>query len=192
MRSAAMRRPVLLAAAWTASAAAAIGLGFLAVSLVGASASPSTQSAGSTTTSATPSPQPVGSSVPEPTVPATGEHATVGGTVYADCTSGQPVLAGVPAAGWTVDDSPKPGEVEFRNGTQKLEVTAYCAAGSPYFVGDDSNTGGAGIPSSSSASSAASPSEDDSSGRDGGGHGSDDGPGDDSSGRDGGGHGSDD
>src|SRR3954447_10889591 len=39
-----MKRTLTLGAVWTASAAAAVGLGFLAVSLVDASASPATSS----------------------------------------------------------------------------------------------------------------------------------------------------
>jgi hypothetical protein len=196
MRSAAMRRPVLLGAAWTASAAAAVGLGFLAVSLVDASASPGASPVAATSSTATPT----GTTSPSSTAPvsaATGEYPTVAGTVYANCTGGQPVLAGVPVAGWWVDDSSKPGEVAFRNGTQKVEVHVTCGASGPQFSlegprADDSGRGDGGTSSSNPASSAASPSADDSSGRDGGGHGSDDPPGDDSSGRGGGGHGSDD
>jgi hypothetical protein len=173
-----VRRPVLLGAAWTASAAAAVGLGFLAVSLVDASASPGTSPVAATSSTATQT----GTAAPpsdaaSPTATAmamTAEHATIGGTVYANCTGGQPVLAGVPTAGWSVDDSADPGKVEFRSGTQKVEVTASCADGNPYFVDDDSNSGDDGTQSSSPASSAASPSTDDSTGRAGGGHGSDD------------------
>ena len=108
--------------------------------------------------------------------------------MFADCSNGSPVLAGVPAAGWFVDDSNDVGELEFKNGGQEVEVHVVCVDGAPVFSLDDSSS------RSSSSSSPASPTSgrDDSSGRSGGGHGSDDGPGDDSSGRDGGGHGSDD
>jgi hypothetical protein len=201
MRSAAMRRPVLLGAAWTASAAAAVGLGFLAVSLVDASASPGTSpvaATSSTDDSATATP--TGESPPSdaPASSATGEYPTVGGTVYANCTGGQPVLAGVPAAGWWVDDSDDPGEVEFKNDTQKVEVHVTCGAAGPQFFlegprADDSGRGDDGTRSSSPASSSSGhPTGDDSDGRDNSGHGSDDPPGDDNSGRGGGGHGSDD
>ena len=74
--------------------------------------------------------------------------STVGGTVYADCTSGSPVLAGAPAAGWWVDDSNDPGEVEFKNGSQKVEVHVVCAGGGPQFFVEgpraDSSGGGGG------------------------------------------------
>jgi hypothetical protein len=128
-----------------------------------------------------------------PSPAASGEQVTVGGTAYASCDGGPPVLAGAPAPGWWVDDSSKPGEVEFKNGTQKVEVHVTCVNGSPRFPvegprADDSHR----EDSSSTPASPSSHSPDDSSGRDGGGHGSDDGPGDDSSGRGGGGHGSDD
>jgi hypothetical protein len=215
-----MQRTLALGALWTASAGAAVGLGFLAVSLVDASAAPgTTPAAASTTASGT-------SAVPTPTpTSATGEFATVAGTVYANCTSGTPVLAGVPAAGWWVDDSNEPGEIEFENGTQKLEVYVLCVGGGPQFSVEgpraEDRSGGDDSPSPSSSSSSPATSStaesthgggDDSSGRDGGGHGSDDSGGDDSgsgnsgsghsggddsggddsSGRDGGGHGSDD
>jgi hypothetical protein len=202
-----MKRTIALGAAWTASAAAAVGLGFLAVSLVDASASPATDNVAATT-SATP-----GSATPTAPAPGatSGEYVTVGGTVFGSCIGGVPSLAGAPAPGWWVDDSNDPGEVEFKNGTQKLEVHTVCVGDVPQFSdeglrSDDSGRGsGSGSPSSSSGSPSSTSGRDDSgrddsSGRGGGdsggnddsGHGSDDSGGDDSSGRGGGGHGSDD
>ena len=125
-----MNRSVALGAAWSASAIAAVGLGFLAVSLVDASASPGTAPVAATTTSSTTPGAPSGTT---PIPLATGEYATVAGTVFADCTSGSPALAGAPAAGWWIDDSNKPGELEFKTGTQKLEVHVSCVNGSPQF-----------------------------------------------------------
>src|SRR5690349_13030459 len=114
-----MQRTLALGAIWTASAAAAVGLGFLAVSLVDASASPgTTPAAQSETTSPSPEASPTTSSAP--VTSATGEFATVAGTVFANCGGGVPVLAGAPAAGWWVDDSSDAGHIEFENGTQKL------------------------------------------------------------------------
>jgi hypothetical protein len=198
-----MRRPLLLGTAWTASAAAAVGIGFLAVSLVDASASPGTVPAGATGTpstgaTATGTP-PVPSAAPTATLP-TGEYATAGGTVYADCSSGSPVVAGAPAAGWYADDSPDPGEVEFENGSQKVEVDVYCAGGVPYFVLDDSSARTpTSAPGGSSTTAPSMPSMPSAPSTSGGGHGSDDPPGDDHGGDrdddrggDGGGHGSDD
>jgi hypothetical protein len=178
-----MNRSVALGAAWSASAIAAVGLGFLAVSLVDASASPGTSRASSTNT---------------PVPLATGDYITAAGTVFADCSSGSPALAGAPAAGWWADDSNDPGEFEFKSASQKLEVHVSCLNGSPQFsdeglrADDNGGRGGDdGTHSSSSSSSSASASH--SSGRDdSSGHGSDDSGGDDSSGRGGGGHGSDD
>jgi len=208
-----MKRTIALGAAWTASAAAAVGLGFLAVSLVDASAAPGTQPVAATTSAPTAS---TASSSPEVPAPGatSGEHVTVGGTVFASCVGGVPSLAGAPAPGWWVDDSNKPGEVEFKNGTQKVEVHTVCVGDVPQFSdeglrADESGRGnGSSAPASSSSGSPSSTSgrddsghgsddsghsgSDDSSGRDGGGHGSDDSGGDDSSGRGGGGHGSDD
>jgi uncharacterized membrane protein YgcG len=191
-----VKRTLALAAAWTGSAVAAVGLGFLAVSLVGASASPATQPVASgASTSPTAAPTSTAPAVPS------GEQVTAGGTVFAACVNGIPELAGAPAPGWWVDDSSDPGEVEFRNGSQKVEVRTVCAGGAPQFSVEgpraDGSGGGSGSSSSSSSSSSSpaagsSSGGDDSSGRDGGGHGSDDSGGDDSSGRDGGGHGSDD
>ena len=192
-----VRRPVLLGAAWTASAAAAVGLGFLAVSLVDASASPGTNPVAATTSAST------GSSASSATVTAapapvasSGEYVTAGGTVFASCVDGLASLAGAPAPGWWVDDSSDPGEFEFENDDDKVEVHVACVGGAPQFALDDSSSRSSSSHSSSSSSHSASPTSssgvDDSDGRVGGGHGSDDGPGDDSSGRDGGGHGSDD
>jgi hypothetical protein len=195
-----MRRPVLLGAAWTASAAAAVGLGFLAVSFVDASASPGTSpvAASSSSSSAAPAPP---TSVPDGSAPvpsasaasATGEYATGGGTVFADCSSGSPVLAGVPAAGWWVDPSDDLGKMEFENDDDDIDVHVACVDGAPRFALDDSAFRSPS-PAASWSPGTASPTSghDDSDGRVGGGHGSDDGPGDDSSGRSGGGHGSDD
>jgi hypothetical protein len=119
-----------MAAAWTAAAAAAVGLGFLAVSLVDASASPTGSFAGAAAapTSAT------GSPAASSAAAATGRRATAGGTVIADCSSGQPVLAGVPAAGWWSDDSAEAGKREFTNGSQRVEVRVTCVNGSPDFA----------------------------------------------------------
>jgi hypothetical protein len=204
-----MNRSVALGAAWSASALAAVGLGFLAVSLVDASASPGTSPAAATSTASTTPGAPSTASLPL----VTGEYATVAGTVYADCSSGFPVLAGAPAAGWWADDSNDPGEFEFESAAQKLEVHVSCVNGGPQFSdeglrADDSGRGrgGDGTHSSSSASSSSAghtsgpddsddssgPGTDDSGGDDSSGHGSDDSGGDDSSGRGGGGHGSDD
>jgi hypothetical protein len=217
-----MKRTLLLGSAWTASAAAAVGLGFLAISLVGASASPGGQalaassspesSGGATTTAAAPT---------DPAAPvATGQHATEGGTVYGSCADGVPVLASAPAVGWWLDDSSAPGQVEFTNGASRIEVHVICVDGAAQFSvegprADDSgghgsddagNPAPAGTTHSSGDDSRTRASGDDSSGRSGGGHGSDDGvtvvpappaatvapTPDDSAGRVGGGHGSDD
>jgi hypothetical protein len=198
-----MKRTLTLGAVWTASAAAAVGLGFLAVSLVDASASPGTFS---TTTSAADSALPTPSAAAAttggaddtsgPLVPpplASVEQATAGGTVYAGCADGQPVLASAPGAGWWVDDSSSPDRVEFRTGTQSIEVRVTCATGSPQFsvAGPRADQRGGSTGTPSAVSSPARPTVDDSTGRVGGGHGADDGAGDDSSGRSGGGHGSD-
>jgi hypothetical protein len=196
-----MKRTIALGAAWTASTAAAVGLGFLAVSLVDASASPgpsiaesgTTSSAASSSTAASSTASPSASSAPvAPAGPsAAGQYATPGGTVFADCATGSPVLAGVPAAGWWVDRSDDVGKMEFETGSDDVEVYVACVDGAPRFTLDDSDFRSSASPSATS-SPGARPGADDSDGRIGGGHGSDDGPGDDSSGRDGGGHGSDD
>jgi hypothetical protein len=117
--------------------------------------------------------------------------------VFADCATGSPVLAGVPAAGWWVDRSDDVGKMEFETDGDDIEVYVSCVDGAPRFVLDDSDSASrssAGVSSSPPATSAPSarPGVDDSDGRVGGGHGADDAPGDDSAGRDGGGHGSDD
>jgi hypothetical protein len=188
-----MKRTIALGAAWTASAAAAVGLGFLAVSLVDASAAPATQTVAASPAAST------GSS-PTAAAPAatSGERTTVGGTVFASCAGGIASLAGAPATGWWVDDSAGPGEVEFENGSQKVEVRTVCVGDVPQFSVEGPRADGSG--SDDASTSPAGPStgfpsptygQDDSSGRGGGGHGSDDPPGDDSSGRGGGGHGSD-
>src|SRR5688500_6893331 len=190
-----MNRSVALGAAWSASAIGAVGLGFLAVSLVDASASPGTSPVAATSTASTTPGAPSSTSAPL----TTGDYITVAGTVFADCSSGSPALAGAPAAGWWADDSNNPGEFEFKSATQKLEVHVSCVDGSPQFSdeglrADDSGRGRGGddgTHSSSSSSSASSSSAGHTSGHDdsddSSGHGSDDSGGDDNSG-----HGSDD
>jgi hypothetical protein len=190
-----MKRNIALGAAWTASAAAAVGLGFLAVSLVDASASPGTQPVAATTTAPTGSPS-SSSSAPDLGTTA-GERVTVGGTVFASCIGGVPSLAGAPATGWWVDDSDDAGEVEFTNGTRKVEVHTVCAGDVPQFSvegprADDSGRGDGSSSSPASGSAGPTSGPDDSDGRNGGGHGTDDSGPDDSSGRGGGGGGSDD
>ena len=99
-----MKRTLLLGTAWTASAAAAVGLGFLAVTLVDASASPGTTpvvaaatASGADDTAAQPS--------PSTATTASGTKATEAGIVSASCSSGSLRVSGAPAAGWWVDDS---------------------------------------------------------------------------------------
>jgi hypothetical protein len=213
-----VKRSVAFGALWTASAAAAVGLGLLAVSLVDAGGSAGTQlvaatgspSAPSTGTSPAPSTgpstAPTDSPAPAPApapAPVTAEQATVAGTVYASCDAGGLSLVSAPAAGWWLDDSPDPGEAEFENGNQKVEVTVTCADGGPQFFveGPRDDGGGRGRGGDDSRSSApvstapagSSPAVDDSDGRvEDSGHGSDDDSGDDSGRGRGRGHGGDD
>jgi hypothetical protein len=210
-----MKRTLLLGSAWTASAAAAVGLGFLAISLVDASASTDRHAVTASLTALT-GPETAAPSAPTQApapVPA-GQQVTAGGTVYGSCADGVPVLASAPAAGWWLDGSSDAGEVEFGNGTQQIQVHLTCVGGTAQFTvegprahdssGHGSDDVGSSAPSASTtvpSAPTAAPPVDDSDGRSGGGHGSDDGPGtpapsaatgDDSDGRSGGGHGSDD
>src|SRR4051794_41818087 len=99
-----MKRTLLLGSAWTASAAAAVGLGFLAISLVDASASDGGQvSPAAATTSAGGSP----STATAAPVTA-GQQVTDGGTVYGSCNGGGPPLARAPGAGWGLGGSRDP------------------------------------------------------------------------------------
>ena len=181
-----MTRTVALAALWTASAASAVGLGFLAVSLVDAEASPGTRPIAATeSVSAAPSaPDDAGLPTPAPQPPAaappSGEYATVGGTVFASCDGGILQVAAAPATGWWVDDQDQHGEVEFESATEKIEVHVACADGAPSFR-DEGLRADENRPEDSSPSSPT-PGADDSTGRVGGGSGSDDPPGDDNGG----------
>jgi hypothetical protein len=192
-----MKRTVALGTLWTASAAAAVGLGFLAVSFVDADAAPGTQPVAATATALPASADDGPVTAPEPPVPApaSGEHVTVGGTVFASCGNGVLEVAAAPATGWWLDDQDQSGEVEFESSTQKVEVHVACVDGAPVFR-DEGVRADRNQPEDSSSSSTppagVTSSTDDSAGRVGGGHGSDDPPGDDSAGRVGGGHGSDD
>jgi hypothetical protein len=172
-----MKRPLLLLAGWLGAAAAAVGIGFLAVSLVDASASPPTQPAAGTTATST-------EQATTPAASPSGEQATAGGTVFASCVDGAVRLAGAPAAGWEVEQYAD--HVEFRGGGQKVEVSAVCTSGAPVFAVEGPRASG-GDDGSTPAVTPSSPGVvvDDN----GGGHGSDDPPGDDHGG---GGHGSDD
>jgi hypothetical protein len=200
-----MKRTLLLGSAWTASAAAAVGLGFLAISLVDASASPGGQTLAASVTTESSGGSPSSSSPTDSPVATAGQQVTEGGTVYGSCDGGVPVLASAPAAGWWLDDSSSVGQVEFQNDTLKIEVHVTCVGGVAQFSvegprGDDSH----GNDATTSAPAATSHSSgDDSDGRVGGGHGSDDAVApapvgtatpsvDDSDGRVSGGHGSDD
>jgi hypothetical protein len=154
-----MKRPFVLVAAWVVAAAAAVGVGFLAVSLIDASASPPELPAAST-----------GTQSADPSATSAGEQGTAGGTVYASCVDGTAQLAGAPAAGWTVESAP--GQVEFRNGSAKIEVRADCTSGSPQFTVDDGGAA-ATTPAPTTGSTEPSTTVDDHGGNRGG-HGSDD------------------
>jgi hypothetical protein len=93
--------------------------------------------------------------------------------VYATCVDGAAQLAGAPAAGWTVEKSAD--QVEFRNGSAKIEVRADCSTGSPQFVVEDGGSA-ATTPASTPGGTTSSPTADDHGGNRGGhgGHGSDD------------------
>jgi hypothetical protein len=204
-----MKRTVLLASAWTASAAAAVGLGFLAVSLVDASASSGTADL---TTSSVGTPTAAAPVTQSPEAVPAGQQVTLGGTVYGSCENGVPVLASAPAAGWWLDDSDDAAEAAFEDGTLKIEVKVACVDGVPQFSVEgprrDSSQGGDDGVTSAPAAPTTSPSGDDSDGSADGEQGSDDGvpapsaatttsapssaSGDDSDGRVGGGQGSDD
>jgi hypothetical protein len=178
-----MKRTLLLGTAWTASAAAAVGLGFLAVSLVDASASPGTVPLAAAS-SAPSSDDPAASPSASTATTAAATKATVAGTVSATCTTGTPRVSGAPATGWWIDDSDDadPGQVEFRDGSRKLEVSVTCVDGSPHFVveGPRADDSGGGNDDAVSPAPATTDAPDDSDGRVGGGHGSDDPVGDDS------------
>jgi hypothetical protein len=177
-----MKRTLLLGTAWTASAAAAVGLGFLAISLVDASASSGTQTVASSVTGtdssegAAPAPSERTNS---PAAVAEGQQVTDGGTVYGSCADGVPVLASAPVAGWWVDDSSDAGQVEFQNGTLKIEVHIACVDGAAQFSvegprADDSGGHGSDDGATPAPAATTHASGDDSDGRSGGGHGSDD------------------
>jgi hypothetical protein len=180
-----MTRTVALAALWTASAASAVGLGFLAVSLVDAEASPGTRPiAAPESVSAAPSTSDdAGAPTPQPpaAAPPSGEYATVGGTVFASCDGGILQVAAAPATGWWVDDQDQHGEVEFESATEKMELHVACADGVPSFR-DEGLRADANRPEDAGSSSSPTPGADDSTGRVGGGSGSDDPPGDDNGG----------
>jgi hypothetical protein len=190
-----MKRTAAYAALWTASAASAVGLGFLAVSLVDADADSSlgTQPIAATEslTAAPPTSDDPTAPAPEPqpqppaAAPASGEHATAGGTVFASCDGGILQVAAAPAAGWWLDDQDQPGKVEFESGTQQAEVHVACADGVPVFrdegVRADRNRpeDAGSSPSPASARPGVDDSDDRGGDRVGGGQGSDDLPGDD-------------
>ena len=188
-----MKQTIAFGALWATSAASAVGLGFLAVSLVDAGAATVADPVSATaSSSAAPSasedvPPPASAPRPPVAAPVSGEHATVGGTVFASCDGEVLRVAAAPAAGWWLDDQDQHGEVEFESATRKAEVHVGCADGAPVFhdegvrADDDrpEDSSGAGTTPAGTVSST-----DDSAGRVGGGHGSDDPPGDDSAGRD--------
>jgi hypothetical protein len=185
-----MKRPVVLVATWLLAAGIAVGLGFLAVSFV--SASPSSASllaAASTTEDRSADSTATPSAAASPGTSA--RQVTAGGTVLATCAGGVARLAGAPASGWRIDDSAEAGTVEFRSGTQSVEVRADCSTGTPVFAVEGPRTSGGGSDDGTIATtpaattSAASATADD---HGSGGQGADDPAGDD---RGNGGHGAD-
>lgn len=147
----------LLLGAWIAAAGAAVGLGFLAVSLVGAAASPSSVE--------DPGPPEIESGSSASSTTATGpsgEQSTVGGTVFASCAGGSavPVLSGAPAPGWWADNSRQPGTFEFKNSTRSVEVRATCVAGAPRFTVEGPRTAATSSSPGAPSTDAVEPGED--------------------------------
>ncbi len=202
-----MERNVVLSTAWVGSALGAVGLGFVALSLLDGGPTPVVEQSASTGAAETGAAG-TSSSAPATTTSAapgatgattlTGEQATAAGTVFGSCTAGQLTLGSAPMAGWQVDDSPDPGSVELRSGERKVEVHAVCGPTGPTFVVEDSTAGATASHSDDDARTTAPapgpapavPTQhdvDDDNGS--GGHGADDSGADDSGS---GGHGSDD
>jgi hypothetical protein len=189
-----MKKTLVLGGAWLAASVAAVGIGFGAVSLVDASASPAT--APPPSSAAATAPADAGGAATTPLPPASsGEQATAGGTVLADCVDGVARLAAAPAPGWAVEQYAD--HVEFRSGNAKVEVHVGCVAGAPVFTvegpgGDDDATPSVTPAPAVTPAPSATPSSggsDDPPGDDHGSGGSDDPPGDDHGS---GGHGADD
>jgi hypothetical protein len=81
--------------------------------------------------------------------PVSGSFTTSGGTVYANCLSGQVRLTSwVPAQGYLTDGySRGPGTsawVKFKSSSTELTVTAACGGGRPRFTTAADNRGGGG------------------------------------------------
>ena len=81
--------------------------------------------------------------------PVSGSFTTSGGTVYANCLSGQVRLTSwIPAPGYLTDGySRGPGTsawVKFKSSATELTVTAACAGGRPRFTTATDNRGGGG------------------------------------------------
>ena len=81
--------------------------------------------------------------------PVSGSFTTSGGSVYANCLSGQVRLTSwVPAPGYLTDGySRGPGTsawVKFKSSATELTVTAACAGGRPRFTTASDNRGGGG------------------------------------------------
>jgi hypothetical protein len=133
-------------AAWLFATGLAVGLGFLAVSLVSASPSSAALQATATTSDHPSGDDTTTSSPAGPTSSGGGtvRQVTVGGTVLATCAGTVPRLAGAPATGWRIDDSAQAGRVEFRSGTQSVEVRADCSTGSPVLAVDGPRSDGRG------------------------------------------------
>ncbi len=138
---------MLLSTAWVGSALGAVGLGFVALSLLDGGATPVVEQSASTEAMETGAGATSSSAAATTTAPAapapgagtlTGEQSTPAGTVFGSCTGGQLTLGSAPAVGWQVDDSPDPGSVELRAGERRVEVHAVCGPAGPTFVVQDS------------------------------------------------------
>lgn len=78
----------------------------------------------------------------------TGSRSTAGGVVVATCRSGLVKVSPSPAPGWRLDSwttgSVATADVEFRNGTSKVEVHVRCGSSGPVFSVETGTDAGGG------------------------------------------------
>ena len=144
-----MRTGPLAVAGWVVAATLTLGVSWSAMQGVRSAVAPTDLdgTAADSLPVPTETTRPSSSAAPRPSASPTAVTVTqvgTGGTIRVSCAGGVPrVVSAIPKQGFSVEVDDSPGEVKFRSGGHRTEMTASCAGGRPQVrVEEDDWSGG--------------------------------------------------